>query len=56
MGVKPGLVKSVKFEFSKEELSYYCGLNGWSVVNGEFEISVGASSRDIRLKKTVVIS
>lgn len=44
-----GEEKEVAFMLEKRDLSYYCPEKGWVSEEGEFEILIGASSRDIRL-------
>ncbi len=45
-----GESKTIKFIIDKEKLSFYNQQLQWTAEPGEFEILVGASSRDIRLK------
>ena len=48
--LKPGETKTVNLLLGKEAFWFYNpALNGWITEPGEFEIIVGASSRDIRL-------
>ncbi len=56
--LKKGEEKEVSFTLSKRAFAYYnININGWHVESGEFEVLIGASSRDIRLKaKAEVIS
>jgi beta-glucosidase len=50
----PGEAKRVTFELAKSAFSYYDPKVGdWVAESGEFELLVGASSRDIRLRSTV---
>jgi beta-glucosidase len=50
----PGQSKTVSFHLDKEAFWYYDPtVSGWQVEPGEFEILVGASSRDIRLSEKV---
>ncbi len=53
-----GEEKEVSFTLSKRAFAYYnININDWHVETGEFEILIGASSRDIRLTaKAEVIS
>jgi len=54
--LKPGEEKEVEFKLDKSAFSYFnTSLNDWHVESGKFEILVGASSRDIRLKGNVYI-
>lgn len=51
-----GESKRVTLSLDKRAFAYYSTpLKCWHVENGDFEILVGASSRDIRLKKTIKI-
>ena len=44
----------VKFTLTKDDLSYYNpNLRDWVAENGEFDIYIGASSRDIKFVSTV---
>lgn len=55
--LKPGEEKKVMFRLDSRAFSYYCEeLNGWRAEYGEYEIMVGSSSRDIRLKESVYVS
>lgn len=52
--LKPGEEKEVTIELSKRAFAFFnVNSNGWTVETGEFDILVGASSRDIRLSKTL---
>jgi beta-glucosidase len=54
--LEPGEEESVSIELDKRAFAYYnVDLQDWHVESGEFEILVGASSRDIRLTTTVEI-
>jgi beta-glucosidase len=47
----PGETKTVRFTLDKEALSFYdTDLKDWVAEPGKFEIQVGSSSRDIRVK------
>ena len=49
--LKAGEEKTVEFTLSKRDFAYYSiNLKDWYVEDGDFEILVGSSSRDIRLK------
>jgi beta-glucosidase len=49
----PGVAKVVTINLTPRDLSYYDpDLPGWVAERGEFEVLVGASSRDIRLHET----
>lgn len=52
--LEPGEEKTVSVELSKRAFAYYnVNINDWHVESGEFDILVGASSRDIRLEGKV---
>jgi len=52
----PGESKEVTFTLSKRDFAYYNTASSiWHVESGEYEIRVGASSRDIRLTGTVFV-
>jgi beta-glucosidase len=54
--LKPGKTKTVSFTLDREAFWYFDTVkNAWSVEPGEFEILVGASSRDIRLSGSVTL-
>ncbi|MFW9881261.1 MAG: glycoside hydrolase family 3 C-terminal domain-containing protein [Candidatus Thorarchaeota archaeon] len=49
--LKPNEKKSVKFELTKEDLSFFDEKkNEWKAEKGKFNILIGSSSRDIRLQ------
>jgi beta-glucosidase len=48
--LKAGESKTIKFVNDKEKLSFYNQQLEWVAEPGEFELMIGASSRDIRLK------
>ena len=55
--LKAGEEKRVTVQLNARAFAYYStALQKWQVENGKFEILVGASSRDIRLKTSVKIS
>jgi beta-glucosidase len=55
--LESGEEKTVSIELNKRAFAYYdSDLQDWRVESGEFEILVGASSRDIRLTATVEIT
>jgi len=50
INLEPGEMKEVLFELNKDDLSFYNPVeNSWVVEKGAFKISVGSSSKDIRL-------
>ncbi len=52
--LKAGEEKEITIELSKRAFAYYnVNINDWHVESGEFDILVGASSRDIKLSSTV---
>jgi beta-glucosidase len=53
----PGEATMVEFALTARDLSYWStSLNDWALEGGEFELAVGASSRDLRLTTTVNIA
>jgi beta-glucosidase len=53
----PGEATTVEFALTARDLSYWStSLNDWALEGGEFELSVGASSRDLRLTTTLEIA
>ncbi len=51
-----GESKEISFKLDKRAFAYYeTAISDWFVESGEFEILAGASSSDIRLKKTVYV-
>lgn len=56
IALKAGEEKTVELTLSKRAFAFYnTSINDWHVESGEFEILVGASSRDIRLNATVFV-
>jgi len=57
IAVKKGETKTVQFTLDiKEDFRYYDPmLRKYQVEPGDFEIQVGASNKDIRLKKIVAV-
>lgn len=54
VALKPKQTKTITFTLDQEAFWYFGALqNKWRTEAGEFEIWVGASSRDIRLKESV---
>lgn len=52
--LKPGEQTCVSFRLDKRSFAYYnTAIQDWHVESGDFELLVGASSADIRLKETV---
>ncbi len=57
VALAPGETKSVHFSLGKSALSFYnTATHAWVAEPGEFEVLVGASSRDIRLKGSFDLS
>ena len=50
ISLKAGEAKTIKFVISKEKLSFYNQQLQWVAEPGDFDVMIGASSRDIRLK------
>lgn len=50
ISLQTGESKTIKFRIGKEKLSFYNQQLQWVAEPGEFELMIGASSRDIRLK------
>jgi len=54
--LQPGEAKEVTICLGKRAFAYYNeSLHDWHVESGEYEIEIGASSRDIRLKGTIYL-
>ena len=54
--LQPGQEAEVSIELDRRAFAYYdTGLQDWHIEAGTFEILVGASSRDIRLRATVEV-
>ena len=52
--LKPGETKEVVLKLNKDAFAYYDEVKKeWAVEPGKFRISIGASSRDIRLSAEV---
>ncbi len=55
--LSPGEETTVFFELDQRAFAYYePKIGDWFVESGEFDIEIGASSRDIRLTETVTVS
>jgi len=55
IGLQPGEKKTVKFTLKPDDLALLDKNMNWTVEPGDFELMVGTSSVDIKLKKTVAI-
>ena len=54
--LQPGESRRVAFSLEKRAFAHYDGtVHAWVVEAGQFEILVGASSRDIRLRQTIMV-
>jgi beta-glucosidase len=54
VALKPGEKKTVEFELADDAFAYYdVKRQAWDVEQGAYEILIGASSRDIRLRQTI---
>lgn len=55
VSLNPGETKQVTFELTPEDLQLLDRNMQWTVEPGEFEFMIGASSKDIKLRKTVKV-
>ncbi len=56
ISLEPNETKIVTFTLSKRDFAYYeTRISDWYVSTGNYRLLVGASSRDIRLQKTIFI-
>lgn len=56
VGLKPGESKTIAFDLNKRSFAYYePRLHDWYVESGTYIISVGSSSKDIRLAREVQV-
>jgi len=56
IGLEPGAEREVRFVLTARDLSYWSAVHRrWVLEPGEFRISVGASSRDIRLAQDITV-
>ena len=53
--LQPGEKKQVEFIIDKEKLSFYNQKLNWVAEPGEFNLMIGASSSDIRLRETFIL-
>lgn len=57
IGLQPGESKDVSFTLNKRSFAFYDVNSGnWQVESGDFEILIGSSSRDLRLRKTATVN
>jgi len=56
VALAPGESKTITFTIDTEKLSFYDQRAHWIAEPGEFELMIGASSRDIRLKERFTLS
>ena len=56
VALKAGETKTVTFKLKRSDLQLLDKDMHWSVEPGEFEFRVGASSEDVRLKQTILLS
>lgn len=55
--LNPGEEKTVEMELDKRSFAWYCtAIHDWYAATGEYEIIAAASSKDIRLTKTVHVT
>jgi beta-glucosidase len=55
--LEPGQTKEVSFKLNSRDFSFYDGRRSmWIAESGEFTISVGASSRNLKLQETIVLT
>jgi beta-glucosidase len=50
-----GAAREVSFTLGERDLSYWSSRRGWTLEPGEFVIQIGASSRDIKLTRSVTV-
>lgn len=54
VALNPGETRTVTFALDKRSLAWYSTeLHDWYAASGEYQILIAASSRDVRLKKTI---
>ena len=57
VSLKPGESRKIVFKLNRRAFAFYCEQShDWLVEEGDFTISLGSSSRDIRVSKTVFVS
>jgi beta-glucosidase len=56
LSLEPGEEKTVSFTLDKRAFAYFdVTIHDWFVETGDFEIEIGASSRDIRLNVPIIV-
>lgn len=55
VGLQPGEKKTVKFTLQPDDLALLDKNMNWTVEPGDFDIMIGSSSVDIKLKKTITV-
>jgi len=56
VSLEAGARQALRFTLNRDDFAYFCPeVNSWRVLEGEYEIRLGSSSRDIRLRDTVHI-
>ena len=55
ISLEPGESKTIEFELSRDDLSLYNEKMNFVFEPGEFEIMLGSSSEDIRLRNVLVV-
>ena len=57
INLEPGEEKEITIELNRRSFAYYSTYAGkWVVEPGQFEILIGASSQDVRLKKIITVT
>jgi beta-glucosidase len=55
--LKPGESQELSFELDERSLaSFWSGIDAWVADQGDYEVQIGASSKDIRLKASFVLN
>lgn len=56
IALEPNESKTIRLTISKESLQYFCEKEmTWKFQPGEYQIMIGGSSRDIKLKKSIIL-
>jgi beta-glucosidase len=57
VSLEPGEARTIAFDLDRRAFAFYDTVSGdWQVEGGDFEILIGASSRDIRLAAAVAVA